>query len=135
MSADVAMQRALLKERRAGEETERLKAMCKSQAFLMTRLFAAKLSEQGALLDEALERGGSPDLRARVDGFGAATAWIADEARAVDGASDAELERLREENAVLTDRLAEAENRFVEGGTALTQPEPSRAEERSTYDS
>ena len=62
-------QLALLREKRAAEQCERLKARCKTQASLMCRLFATKLQEQqaAAVVDPALRhfwtallKGGKP---------------------------------------------------------------------------
>jgi hypothetical protein len=130
--SDKELQRALLKERRAAEKCERLKVQCRSQANLMTRLFASKLGEQGELLSEALDRGASSELGGRAAAFRESTAWILGEIEAggIDGASDAELDALRAENAALVDARDELERRYVEGGTTLTAPEPSHAEQR-----
>ncbi|KAK7235278.1 microtubule motor protein [Aureococcus anophagefferens] len=130
--SDKELQRALLKERRAAEKCERLKVQCRSQAALMTRLFASKLGEQGELLSEALDRGASAELAGRAAAFRESTAWILGEIEAggIEGASDAELDALRAENAALVDARDELERRYVEGGTTLTAPEPSHAEQR-----
>ena len=49
-------QLALLREKRAAEQCERLKARCKTQASLMCRLFATKLQEQQAICARAMLR-------------------------------------------------------------------------------
>ena len=128
--SDKDLQRALLKERRAMETCERLKVQCRSQAALMTRLFASKLGEQSEILGEALERGGSSELLGRAEAFKESTAWILGEIESsgIDGAVDAELEALRAENEKLAKVRDDVESRYIEGGTALTSPEPSYAE-------
>ncbi|KAH8057980.1 hypothetical protein JL722_6524 [Aureococcus anophagefferens] len=113
--SDKELQRALLKERRAAEKCERLKVQCRSQAALMTRLFASKLGEQGELLSEALDRGASSELAGRAAAFRESTAWILGEIEAggIEGASDAELDALRAENAALVDARDELERRYL----------------------
>ena len=130
--SDPALQRALLKERRAMEKCERLKVQCRSQASLMTKLFASKLSEQGDLLRECMERGTSGELEGKLEAFTQSTSWILSEVEAsgIEGATDAELESLRKENEKLLEARDAAENRYIEGGTEVTKPEPSHAEDR-----
>ena len=75
---DKAMQHALLKEKRAYETCERLRAQCKTQASLMCRLFASKLQEQQAICARAISAppGERAQVQAEADAFGASTRWI-----------------------------------------------------------
>ena len=67
-------QLALLREKRAAEQCERLKARCKTQASLMCRLFATKLQEQQAICARAIAAapGERAAVQAEADAFGAA---------------------------------------------------------------
>ena len=87
---DKAMQHALLKEKRAHETCERLRAQCKTQASLMCRLFATKLQEQQAICARAISAppGERAQVQAEADAFGASTRWSLEEAA---GALDARL--------------------------------------------
>jgi|TARA_B100001540_G_C15773861_1_gene627690 hypothetical protein len=124
-------QLALLREKRAAEQCERLKARCKTQASLMCRLFATKLQEQQAICARAIAAapGERAAVQAEADAFGAATRWILDEAAGAGlaQARDREVEALREENDALRARCEKLETTLVGNGAALVEPEPPHA--------
>ena len=113
---DKAMQHALLKEKRAFETCERLRAQCKTQASLMCRLFASKLQEQQAICARAISAppGERAQVQAEADAFGASTRWILEEAAAAGlaQARDKEVESLREENETLRKKVSELETKL-----------------------
>ena len=128
---DKAMQHALLKEKRAAETCERLRAQCKTQASLMCRLFATKLQEQQAICARAIAAapGERAAVQAEADAFGAATRWILEEAAGAGlaQARDGEVEALREENDALRARCEKLETTLAGNGAALVEPEPPHA--------
>ena len=124
---DKAMQHALLKEKRAHETCERLRAQCKTQASLMCRLFATKLQEQQAICARAISAppGERAQVQAEADAFGASTRWILEEAASAGlaQARDKEVEALREENETLRKKVSELETKLVDNGTTIIEPE------------
>ena len=124
---DKAMQHALLKEKRAYETCERLRAQCKTQASLMCRLFASKLQEQQAICARAISAppGERAQVQAEADAFGASTRWILEEAAAAGlaQARDKEVEALREENEVLRKKVSELETKLVDNDAIIIEPE------------
>ena len=124
---DKAMQHALLKEKRAFETCERLRAQCKTQASLMCRLFASKLQEQQAICARAISAppGERAQVQAEADAFGASTRWILEEAAAAGlaQARDKEVEALREENETLRKKVSELETKLVDNDAIIIEPE------------
>jgi len=124
---DKAMQHALLKEKRAFETCERLRAQCKTQASLMCRLFASKLQEQQAICARAISAppGERAQVQAEADAFGASTRWILEEAAAAGlaQARDKEVEALREENETLRKKVSELETKLVDNNAIIIEPE------------
>ena len=124
---DKAMQHALLKEKRAYETCERLRAQCKTQASLMCRLFASKLQEQQAICARAISAppGERAQVQAEADAFGASTRWILEEAAAAGlaQARDKEVEALREENETLRKKVSELETKLVDNDAIIIEPE------------
>jgi hypothetical protein len=124
---DKAMQHALLKEKRAHETCERLRAQCKTQASLMCRLFATKLQEQQAICARAISAppGERAQVQAEADAFGASTRWILEEAAAAGlaQARDKEVEALREENETLRKKVSELETKLVDNNAIIIEPE------------
>jgi kinesin family protein C2/C3 len=121
------MQHALLKEKRAYETCERLRAQCKTQASLMCRLFASKLQEQQAICARAISAppGERAQVQAEADAFGASTRWILEEAAAAGlaQARDKEVEALREENETLRKKVSELETKLVDNNAIIIEPE------------
>ena len=124
---DKAMQHALLKEKRAHETCERLRAQCKTQASLMCRLFATKLQEQQAICARAISAppGERAQVQAEADAFGASTRWILEEAAAAGlaQARDKEVEALREENETLRKKVSELETKLIDNNAIIIEPE------------
>ena len=124
---DKAMQHALLKEKRAYETCERLRAQCKTQASLMCRLFASKLQEQQAICARAISAppGERAQVQAEADAFGASTRWILEEAAAAGlaQARDKEVEALREENETLRKKVSELETKLIDNNAIIIEPE------------
>lgn len=124
-------QLALLREKRAAETCERLKAQCKTQASLMCRLFATKLQEQQQICARAIAAapGERAHVQAEADAFGASTRWILEEAASAGlaQARDKEVEALRTENDALAKRCGDLETKLVEAGAALITPELAQA--------
>ena len=124
---DKAMQHALLKEKRAHETCERLRAQCKTQASLMCRLFATKLQEQQAICARAISAppGERAQVQAEADAFGASTRWILEEAAAAGlaQARDKEVEALREENETLRKKVSDLETKLIDNNAIIIEPE------------
>mmetsp|Transcript_21873 Transcript_21873/g.33675 ORF Transcript_21873/g.33675 Transcript_21873/m.33675 type:complete len:694 (-) Transcript_21873:1843-3924(-) len=104
-------------------EADRLKRQCASQAVLMTRFFAAKLVEQGEIVQEAMNGGSKSAIEAKLERFQSSIAWIEKvvEPIGMEEAISREIVNLRAENARLSSELE---------SKSITRSVPSKAERR-----